>query len=162
MTYITSIEELGIEKGRIEGLREGIILALELKFGDAAQPTEPSIELGQDLGAGQAHLGFERHFPVALILSRRGVTELVVQGFQDINARWRRNRKQARKCSRSGIALMRLSGANFRVPAARRRGGHRRAVDSRAFRKAPDPRCVEPYRPLSLFSPRSGESHRHI
>jgi len=53
-----------------------------VEFGDAAQPTEPSIELGQDLGAGQARLGRERHFPVALILSRRGVTELVVQGFQ--------------------------------------------------------------------------------
>ena len=45
MTYITSIEELGIEKGRIEGriegrisgLIEGIAVMLDLKFGDAAQ-----------------------------------------------------------------------------------------------------------------------------
>jgi len=56
MTYITSIEELGIEKGRIEGLiegridglREGIILALDLKFGDAAQPVIAEIrEIGE-------------------------------------------------------------------------------------------------------------------
>jgi hypothetical protein len=50
MTYITSIEELGIEKGRIEGLREGIILALELKFGDAAQPIIAEIREVNDLG----------------------------------------------------------------------------------------------------------------
>ena len=42
MTYITSIEELGIEKGieigRAAGLLDGIALALDLKFGDAAVP----------------------------------------------------------------------------------------------------------------------------
>ena len=45
MTYITSIEELGIEKGRMEGriegrieaLIEGIAVMLDFKFGDAAQ-----------------------------------------------------------------------------------------------------------------------------
>lgn len=36
MTYITSIEEIGIEKGRIEGLIEGIAGMLDLKFGDEA------------------------------------------------------------------------------------------------------------------------------
>ena len=50
MTYITSIEEIGIEKGRIEGLREGIILALELKFGDTAQPIIAEIREINDLG----------------------------------------------------------------------------------------------------------------
>jgi hypothetical protein len=38
MTYITSIEELGIEKGRAAGLLDGIAVALDLKFGDAATP----------------------------------------------------------------------------------------------------------------------------
>jgi hypothetical protein len=48
MTYITSIEELGIEKGRIEGLIEGIAGMLDLKFGDAAQPTIAEIrEIGE-------------------------------------------------------------------------------------------------------------------
>ncbi len=40
MTYITSIEEVGIEKGRaqgrVAGLREGIVGMLDLKFGEAA------------------------------------------------------------------------------------------------------------------------------
>ena len=39
MTYITSIKEIGIEKGRISGLIEGIAGMLDLKFGDAAQST---------------------------------------------------------------------------------------------------------------------------
>ena len=48
MTYITSIEELGIEKGRIEGLIEGIAGMLDLKFGDAAQPIIAEIrEIGE-------------------------------------------------------------------------------------------------------------------
>jgi len=48
MTYITSIEELGIEKGRIEGLIEGIAGMLDLKFGDAAQPVIAEIrEIGE-------------------------------------------------------------------------------------------------------------------
>jgi len=57
MTYITSIEEVGIEKGRIEGLiegradglREGIILALDLKFGDAMRPIIAEIQAITDL-----------------------------------------------------------------------------------------------------------------
>jgi predicted transposase YdaD len=52
MTYITSIEEIGIEKGRIEGriegriagLIEGIAVMLDLKFGDAAQSTIAEIQ----------------------------------------------------------------------------------------------------------------------
>jgi hypothetical protein len=44
MAYITSIEELGIEKGRISGLIEGIAVMLDLKFGDAAQATIAEIQ----------------------------------------------------------------------------------------------------------------------
>src|SRR3954467_15735390 len=44
MTYITSIEEIGIEKGRIAGLIEGIAGMLDLKFGDAAQPMIAEIQ----------------------------------------------------------------------------------------------------------------------
>ena len=57
MTYITSIEEIGIEKGiergrvegRAEGLREGIVLALDLKFGEAAQPIIAEIQAITDM-----------------------------------------------------------------------------------------------------------------
>ena len=49
MTYITSIEELGIEKGRIEGLIEGIAGMLDLKFGDAAQSLISEIQSITDL-----------------------------------------------------------------------------------------------------------------
>jgi len=57
MTYITSIEELGIEKGRIEGLMEGRIAGLiegiagmlDLKFGDAAQSVIAEIQSITDL-----------------------------------------------------------------------------------------------------------------
>jgi len=48
MTYITSIEELGIEKGRIEGRAEGLIEGiagmLDLKFGKAAQSVIAEIQ----------------------------------------------------------------------------------------------------------------------
>jgi hypothetical protein len=44
MTYITSIEELGIAKGRIAGLIEGIAVMLDIKFGDAAQSTIAEIQ----------------------------------------------------------------------------------------------------------------------
>ena len=36
MSYITSFEEIGIEKGRISGLQDGIALALRIKFGEAS------------------------------------------------------------------------------------------------------------------------------
>jgi len=57
MTYITSIEEIGIEKGRIEGriegraegLIEGIAGMLDLKFGDAAAPLIAEIQAITDL-----------------------------------------------------------------------------------------------------------------
>jgi hypothetical protein len=49
MTYITSIEELGIEKGRIAGLIEGIAVMLDLKFGDTAQSVFAEIQSITDL-----------------------------------------------------------------------------------------------------------------
>jgi hypothetical protein len=49
MTYITSIEELGIEKGRIAGLIEGIAVMLDLKLGDAAQSVIAEIQSITDL-----------------------------------------------------------------------------------------------------------------
>jgi len=53
MTYITSIEEIGIEKGRVEGRLEGLIEGiagmLDLKFGDAAAPVIAEIRLIADL-----------------------------------------------------------------------------------------------------------------
>lgn len=57
MTYITSIEEIGIEKGRIAGriegriagMIEGIAVMLDLKFGDAAQSVIAEIQSITDL-----------------------------------------------------------------------------------------------------------------
>ena len=49
MTYITSIEEIGIEKGRVAGLIEGIAGMLDLKFGEAAQPLISEIQAITDL-----------------------------------------------------------------------------------------------------------------
>lgn len=57
MTYITSVEEHGIEKGieqgiaqgRAAGLLEGIALALDLKFGDAAAPVIAEVQQLNDL-----------------------------------------------------------------------------------------------------------------
>ena len=57
MTYITSIEELGIEKGRIEGLIQGIAGMLDLKFGDAAQPVIAEIREIGELGILEQILG---------------------------------------------------------------------------------------------------------
>jgi|SRR6266545_1663777 len=56
MTYITSIEELGIEKGRAAGLLDGIALALELKFGDAATPVIAEVRQMSDLALLEAIL----------------------------------------------------------------------------------------------------------
>jgi hypothetical protein len=39
MPYITSVERHGIERGRIEGLREAVLHALERRFG----PVEPDV-----------------------------------------------------------------------------------------------------------------------
>ena len=57
MSYITSIEELGIEKGieqgraegRAAGLLDGIALALDLKFGEAAAPVIAEVRQLTDL-----------------------------------------------------------------------------------------------------------------
>jgi hypothetical protein len=61
MSYITSIEALGIEKGRIEGraegLLEGIAGMLDLKFGDAAQPVIAEIRKIGELGILEQILG---------------------------------------------------------------------------------------------------------
>ncbi len=62
MTYVTSVERLamerGLEKGREEGtaigLREGIALALEIKFGEASLPLIPAIEKMEDVTALRA------------------------------------------------------------------------------------------------------------
>jgi hypothetical protein len=53
MRYVTSIERMGIEKGRQEGLREGLIaaieLGLELKFGSEGLQLLTKISQIQDL-----------------------------------------------------------------------------------------------------------------
>ena len=64
MTYITSIEELGIEKGiargraegRAAGLLDGIALALDLKFGEAAAPVIAEVRQLTDLALLEAIL----------------------------------------------------------------------------------------------------------
>jgi hypothetical protein len=43
MSYVTSFEEIGIEKGRIAGLQDGIAVALRLKFGEASRPVVEAI-----------------------------------------------------------------------------------------------------------------------
>ncbi len=53
MIYITSIEEIGIEKGHAEGLSEGIAGMLDLKFGEAAQPIIAEIQAITDLATLQ-------------------------------------------------------------------------------------------------------------
>jgi hypothetical protein len=57
MSYITSIEELGIEKGRAAGLLDGIVLALDLKFGDAAVPVIAEVRQLTDVSVLEAILG---------------------------------------------------------------------------------------------------------
>lgn len=61
MSYITSIEELGIEKGRAEGrvagLLDGIALALDLKFGEAATPVIAEVRQLTDVSLLEAILG---------------------------------------------------------------------------------------------------------
>jgi flagellar biosynthesis/type III secretory pathway protein FliH len=66
MSYITSIEELGIEKGieqgieqgrtegRVAGLLEGIAFGLDLKFGDAAAPVIAEVQQLNDLALLEA------------------------------------------------------------------------------------------------------------
>ena len=66
MTYITSVEELGIEKGmaqglaegraegRVAGLHEGIAFGLDLKFGAAATPVIAEVQQLHDLALLEA------------------------------------------------------------------------------------------------------------
>jgi flagellar biosynthesis/type III secretory pathway protein FliH len=49
MTYITTHEQIGIAKGRSEGLIEGLALALEIKFGVAAQELIARLETIHDI-----------------------------------------------------------------------------------------------------------------
>ena len=54
MTYITTAERVGIQKGRIEGLLDGIALALEIKFGQAGVDLMPEIRQIDNLTLIQA------------------------------------------------------------------------------------------------------------
>lgn len=56
MSYITSIEELGIEKGRAAGLLDGIVLALDLKFGETAAPVIAEVRQLNELSLLEAVL----------------------------------------------------------------------------------------------------------
>jgi hypothetical protein len=56
MPYITSVERLGIKKGKQEGLLEGISLGLKLKFGGSGQTLLPEIEVIQDVSLLQTIL----------------------------------------------------------------------------------------------------------
>ncbi|GAB4178229.1 MAG: hypothetical protein Fur005_40430 [Roseiflexaceae bacterium] len=54
MTYITTHERIGIAKGRAEGLVEGLALALEIKFGVAAQDVIAKLATIDDLAVLEA------------------------------------------------------------------------------------------------------------
>lgn len=54
MPYITSVERIGIQKGRAEGLLAGITLALELKFGTDGLQILPEIQSITDLAVIEA------------------------------------------------------------------------------------------------------------
>jgi predicted transposase YdaD len=49
MKYVTSIERIGIEKGKKEGFLKGISLGLRLKFGDKGRDLLPEIEAIEDV-----------------------------------------------------------------------------------------------------------------
>jgi len=53
MTYISSVERIGRAAGRAEGLIDGIALALEIRFGDDAQPLIAEIRQISDLAVLQ-------------------------------------------------------------------------------------------------------------
>jgi hypothetical protein len=54
MTYITTHERIGIAKGRAEGLVEGLALALEIKFGVAAEDVIAKLATIDDLAVLEA------------------------------------------------------------------------------------------------------------
>jgi hypothetical protein len=56
MQYVTSVERLGIEKGKLEALLKGIALGLKLKFGESGQNLLPEIESIQDVNVLEAIL----------------------------------------------------------------------------------------------------------
>ena len=56
MPYVTSVERLGIEKGRQEGLLEGIEVGLKLKFGATGLALLPEIRKIQDVTVLEAIL----------------------------------------------------------------------------------------------------------
>lgn len=60
MTYISSVERIGREAGRAEGLIDGIALALDIRFGDGAQPLIAEISQISDLAVLQQILAAVR------------------------------------------------------------------------------------------------------
>jgi hypothetical protein len=54
--FITSVERVGIEKGKEQGLQQGIELGLELKFGAEGPQLMPAIRQHADLGLLQTIL----------------------------------------------------------------------------------------------------------
>lgn len=49
MPYITSFEQMAMEKGEAKGLKDGIALALRLKFGEDAKLLVPELRQINDL-----------------------------------------------------------------------------------------------------------------
>jgi hypothetical protein len=49
MTYVTTAERYGRSEGLVEGLQEGIALAVEIKFGPTGRPLLPEIQQIKDL-----------------------------------------------------------------------------------------------------------------
>jgi hypothetical protein len=49
MQYVTSVEKIGIQKGKQEALLKGIALGLKLKFGEPGLNLLPSIESINDV-----------------------------------------------------------------------------------------------------------------
>ena len=58
MPYITSVERIGIQKGRVQGMREGLLkgieLGLRLKFGSEGSRILPEISELQDVNLLEA------------------------------------------------------------------------------------------------------------
>jgi hypothetical protein len=56
VSYITSFEETGIEKGRVEGLHQGIAALLRVRFGAECAPIVDEIRQSADLATLEAIL----------------------------------------------------------------------------------------------------------